>query len=49
MKTRNYERLSWNDLTAEEKTRFKVRYTILKLVEITTVVAIGFGLYKIFA
>lgn len=44
-KERDYSKLEWDDLTPEEQTRFKVRYTILKVTEFATVVALVVGLY----
>jgi len=47
-KERDYSKLEWEDLTPEEQKRFKVRYTVLKLTEISTVVAIGYAIYYFF-
>jgi hypothetical protein len=45
---RDYSRLSWDELTPEEQQRFKVRYTVLKITEIVTVLVIVYGVYYFF-
>mgnify|MGYP000527768817 CR=1 FL=1 len=44
---RDYSKLEWDDLTQEEQTRFKVRYTVLKVTEIITVIGVISILYFI--
>ena len=47
-KERDYSKLEWDDLTAEEQQRFKVRYTVLKLTEVFVIVGATYGAYLFF-
>lgn len=47
-KERRYENLTWDQLTPQEQRTFKIRYTILKLTEVATVVAVGAAIYFAF-